>query len=522
MSWWSKPLGFVIRKPEEEKREVSIVPKDQNDGAVEQVTSGAGFYGYNYGFEFVAKNEIELISKYRQIQLLPELDSAIEDIVSEAIAVEEFDEEPIRINIRAEEEEIPEQVREIIAEEFKNVLSVMDFQNMGHDIFRQWYVDGRIYFHLIVDESDLSKGIREARIVDPRKIKKVRQIEKERTAEGLDVVTNVEEFFIFNDLGITNNQGAKLSVDTVAYTPSGLVDENNQVISYLHKAIKPANMLRSMEDAMLIYQMTRAPDRRVFYVDVSGMQKTKAEQYLKDVMTRYKNKVVYNSATGEVRDDRNHISMLEDFWMPRQSSGRGTEITTLQGAQVQGQIEALMAYKDKLAKALNVPLSRMMSDTPFNVGRSMEITRDEVKFAKFIKRLRRKFCDTFNQILRVQLIVKGIISPEDWEFIKTRIQYEFVSDNNFAELRDNEVLQQRLSMYEEISPLIGVYFSEEYAKKKILKMTDEEIIEEEQKIEKERMKRIQAIQQNPQMASLDPRNKEIMGDFGMLGQGDAQ
>lgn len=498
MAAWNMPFGFRIRKSEDTKNSTFVAPVEK-DGAIERVTSGAGFYGYNFGFDFQPKSEIELINKYRQIQNLPEVDSAIEDIISEAIVVEQFDESVVKININAEDNEVPENVREIICEEFENILSIVEFTSKGHDLFRQWYVDGRLYFHLVADEENLMSGIRDVRLIDPRKIKKVREIQKKRTGQGLDVITDIEEYFVFNDSGISENMGVKLSTDTIAYVPSGLTDEGGTVISYLHKSIKPANMLRMMEDAMLIYQMTRAPERRVFYVDVSGMPKARAEQYLKDVMTRYKNKIVYNSATGEVRDDRHHMSMLEDFWMPRQSNGRATEITTLPSSSISGQLDAINTYKDKLAKSLNLPTSRLMGDTPFNIGRSMEITRDEVKFAKFIARLRHKFMDVFTQMLRVQLILKGVISPEDWKFIKSKIQYEFISDNNFAELRDNEIIAQRLQMYESISPLIGIHFSEDYAKRKILRLTDEEIEEEAKKIEIERQEKIALMRKYPEL-----------------------
>jgi hypothetical protein len=504
MAWWNNPFGFKIRKDQEES--VSFVTQKTDDGSIERISSGAGFYGYNFGFEFVPKNEVELINKYRALQMLPEIDSAIEEIVSEAIVAEGLDEDIIKLNLNVDDDEIPENVREIICNEFENIISIMQFTSKGHDIFRQWYVDGRLYYHIVVDEENLQAGIQEVRSVDPRKMKKVREIQKHKTGQGLDVITDIEEYFVFNDSGITENNGVKLSVDTVAYTPSGLQDENNQVISYLHKAIKPANMLRMMEDAMLIYQMTRAPDRRVFYVDVSGMPKTKAEQYLKDVMTRYKNKVVYNSATGELRDDRHHMSMLEDYWMPRQSNGRATEITTLQGSQVQGQAEAMAMFKDKLAKSLNLPPSRLQNDTPFNIGRSMEITRDEVKFAKFISRLRMKFCETFSQLLRVQLILKGIISPEDWKFIHSKLQYEFIEDNNFSELRDNEILAQRLQMYQDISPLIGTHFSNDYVQKKVLRMSEEEIEEEKKKIEIEREEQMALMKKYPKLYGPDGVN----------------
>jgi len=497
MAWWNVPFGFQIRKTTTEKE--SFVPPKHDDGAIERVSSGAGFNGYNFGFEFQPKNEVELINKYRSVQLLPELDSAIEDIVSEAIVVEQFDEAVVKVNINADDDELPEQVRELIVNEFENVIDLIEFNSKGHEFFRQWYVDGRIYFHIVVDEENLAAGIKEIRNIDPRKIRKVREVRKQRTGQGLDVITDIDEYFVFNDSGITENSGVRLSVDTIAYTPSGLLDENNQVISYIHKALKPANMLRMIEDSFLIYFLTRAPDRRVFYVDVSGMPKTKAEQYLKDVMTRYKNKVVYNSSTGEIRDDRHHMSMMEDYWMPRQSNGRATEITTLQGSQIQGQDVAVQMFKDKLAKSLNLPPSRMQNDTPFNIGRSMEITRDEVKFSKFISRLRKKFCETFSQLLRVQLILKGIIAPEDWNYIKSKLQYDFVEDNNFSELRDNEILAQRLEMYQEIQPLIGIHFSDEYVKKKILRMTDEEIEEENKKIELEREQKIALMKKYPEL-----------------------
>lgn len=496
MNRWLSPLGFKIRQQNEQS--VSIVTPKSDDGAIERVVSGAGFSAWNYTFDFQPKNEVELINKYRQISLTPELDSAIEDIVNEAIVVEQFDEEIVRLNIAVEKNEVPPQVQELIIDEFKNVLTLLDFTHQGHDKFRQWYIDGRIYFHLIVNEANLGYGIREIRYVDPRKIKKVREITKETNA-GVDVVTGVDEYFVFNDRGVMDGNGVRLSPDTIVYVPSGLLDENNQVISYLHKAIKPLNMLRLMEDSMLIYQMTRAPERRVFYVDVSGMSKTKSEQYLKNTMDRYKNKIVYNSATGEIRDDRHFMSMLEDFWMPRQSNGRATEITTLQSTQITGQADALNTYKDKLARSLNIPMSRFMSDTPFNIGRSMEITRDEVKFSKFISKLRSKFCDVFSQALRVQLILKGIIAPEDWDFIKSKLQYEFIQDNNFAELRDNEILGQRIAMLEQVEPLVGKYVSEEYVRKKILRQTDEEIQEENKRIELEREEKLALMQKYPQL-----------------------
>lgn len=493
MANFKLPFGFIIRREEQEN--VSFAPKVTDDGAMERVSSGAGFFGYNHTFDFLARNEVELINKYRQIQYNPELDSAIEDIACEAITTADLDEYDVSLNIRDDEEQLPQEVKDAIIEEFKNILALYRFREEGHDLFRNWYVDGRLYFHIVVDEQDLASGIKELRQIDPRKIKKIREIIKKNTPGGLSVIENVEEYYIYNDAGVNENQGVRLSPDTIVYVPSGRLDENNQVISYLHKAIKPANMLRMMEDAMLIYQLVRSPQRRAFYIDVGGMPKTKQEQYLNEVMTKYRNKVVYNSNTGELRDDRQHLSMIEDYWLPRTSQGRATEITTIDGAQLTGQIEALMAYKDKLAKSLNVPLSRMSSDTPFNMGRSMEITRDEIKFAKFISRIRRKFSEIFDQALRVQLIFKSIIAPEDWDFIRTKLEYQFPNDNNFEELRENELLAQRIQMFEAVEPLIGQYYSEEWARKKILRQTDEMIETEATRMEIENELRAQQAEE---------------------------
>ena len=514
---WSLPFGFVIRK-KDESQAVSFTVPENEDGALEKQSSGPGFSSYNFGTEFTPKSEIELINKYRSIQLLPELDSAIEDVVSEAIVVEDVDDDCVNLNINADDTELPKEIKKIITDEFKNIISLMEFKDRGHELFRQWYVDGRIYYHIIVDESDLTQGIKEVRLIDPRKIKKVREIQKRRQGAGLDIITSIEEYFVFNDSGISENMGIKLSPDTIVYTPSGLTDEAGNVISYIHKAIKPANMLRLMEDAMLIYQMTRAPERRVFYIDVSGMPKAKAEQYLKDAMNRYRNKVAYNSATGEIKDDRQHMSMLEDFWMPRTSNGRATEITTLASAQIQGQIDAVAYYLNKMLGALNVPASRVKGDTPFNLGRSMEITRDEIKFAKFIARLRRKFSDTFLQLLRVQLILKGVIAPEDWTFIKSKLQFDFVEDNHFAELRDNEILAQRIQMFEQIQPLIGKFFSEDYARRKIMRQSEEEMEEEDKKIEIEREEQFAMMKKHPELFQQDEEGNPIHPSAAQRGQ----
>ena len=359
----------------------------------------------------------------------------------------------------------------------------MKFNTDGHELFRQWYVDGRLYGQMMVDEQNLSAGIKDIRFIDPRKMKKVREIKKEKNNGGVDVIVGTEEYFIFNDDGINSaSAGVRISPDVILYAPSGIVDESGDTIGFLNKAVKPANMLRYMEDATLIYTLSRAPERRVFYLDVSDMPKQKAEQYVQDVMKRYKNKIVFNTSTGEISDDRVHMSMLEDFWMPRRSNGKTTEITTLPGSTIMAQMDNVNYFLNKLYNALNIPLSRIKPEAGFSLGRSTEITRDEIKFNKFVARLRKKFSDIFYQALRTQLILKGIIAPEDWFYIMSKINFDFLRDNYFAELKDNEILMGRIQMLEALQPYVGKYYSHETMRASILKQTEEEIEEEDKKL----------------------------------------
>lgn len=495
-------FGFEIRKSNE--RSVSIVGPASDDGALEQASSlASSHYSYNLDVNQKPKNDLDLINKYRQLQMVPAVDAAIEDIVSEAVVIEDS-KSAVSLNIIAEIDAIPLDIQDKIADEFQNVITLLNFSRKGHELFRQWYVDGRQAFHIIIDEADPRQGIKEVRFVDPRKIRKVREIFKERTTTQTEIVTAVEEYFVFNDAGMTNttNTGLKLSSDSIAYVTSGLLDETNTTISYLHKAMKPANQLRYMEDAMLIYQLSRAPQRRIFYIDVADMPKQKAEQYVKDTMNRYRNKMVYDSASGEIKDDRNNMSILEDFWCPRKGNGNATEITTLEGGQIVGQLESTAYFQNNLYRSLNVPISRILPDQSFSVGRSTEITRDEVKFSKFIDRLRIKYSALFDQLLRVQLITKEIISPDDWAFVSSKIQYVFARDNYFAELKDNEILAGRIQMMEQASPYAGKYFSQEYLRKNIMRQTTEEIAAMDKQLA------IEAQQEQQKINAMSPAQKK--------------
>lgn len=465
-------LGFEIRKAQEAP---AIVPQNTNDGALEQYTgSGAAYFSHVFDINGKLSNDVDKINRYRQMAQVAEIDGAIQEITTESIVIEE-EKLPVEVNVLANDDELPAQIREAIVEEFKNIMALMEFNTEGHDLFRQWYVDGRLYGQLLVDEQDLAQGIKEIRFIDPRKIKKVREIQREKNSAGLDIVVGTTEYFAFNDSGInTANAATRLSPDNIIYAPSGIT-ENGETIGYLEKTIKPANMLRYMEDAVLIYTLSRAPERRVFYVDVADMPKQKADQYMKDTMARYKNKIVYNQQTGELSDDRVHMSMLEDFWLPRRGNGRSTEITTLPGSSIMTQMDNVNYFLNKLYGALNIPLSRMKPDAGFSLGRSTEITRDEIKFAKFVARLRRKFAEIFYQSLRVQLILKGIIAPEDWQFIKSKISFDFLRDNYFSELKENEILAGRIAMVEQLQPFVGKYISHASIRTEILRQTEEEI-----------------------------------------------
>ena len=482
-------FGFEIgRKKQQDKDEQSktfaLPPND--DGAV-TIQSGA-YYGTDVDLDGTVRNEVELITRYREMSMQPELETAIDEIVNEAI-VQDDDGKAVEINDDNLKQNAA--IKKKIQEEFNYILKLLNFGNMGHDIFRRWYIDGRMFYHIVIDEKSPNKGIQELRYIDPRRIRKIREIQKvKEPGSGIEVIKRINEYYLYNERGIIgahSNLGTKIAVDSIVNVNSGLMDaKRSMVLSYLHKAIKPLNQLRMVEDAVVIYRLSRAPERRVFYVDVGNMPTVKAEQYLRDIMVKYRNKLVYDSNTGEIKDDRKHLSMLEDFWLPRREGSRGTEITTLQGGQNLGELEDVKYFEKKLYKALGVPVSRLEQQQGFSLGRTTEVTRDELKFNKFVQRLRSKFSTLFDDLLRVQLVLKKVCSEDEWNEFKEEIWYDFKKDNNFTELKEAELLQNRLSVLQLIDPYVGRYYSTEWVRKKVLMMDDEEIEEVIQQIENEK------------------------------------
>jgi len=482
-------FGFSITRAKKQADPKQSFTTTQADDGTQTVAAG-GYFGQYLDMEGTAKSEADLIRRYREVALHPECDMAIEDIVNEAIVANEL-KDAVRVNVT----DLPygKEVRNKIEDEFKNVLRLLNFNTKGHDIFRRWYVDGRIYYHKIIDRNSPVKGITELKYIDPRKVKKIREIRKKRpdgpVPHGLSVVDEFVEYFVYNEKGVsgsTSGAGIKIAPDTIAFCPSGLIDQNkNMVLSYLHKAIKPVNQLRMIEDAAVIYRIARAPERRIFKIDVGNLPKVKAEQYLRDVMARYRNKLVYDASTGEIRDDRNYMSMLEDFWLPSREGGRGTDITTLPGGQNLGEIADIEYFRAKLYRSLNVPASRLEANQGFNLGRASEITRDELKFTKFVQRLRKKFTELFNDLLRTQLILKGIISEDDWYTVRDSINYDFLQDGHFAELKQTEMLRERLALANEMRDYIGKFFSVQYVRKNVLKQNEREIEDMDKQIKKE-------------------------------------
>ena len=482
-------FGFEIgRKKQQDKDEQSktfaLPPND--DGAV-TIQSGA-YYGTYVDLDGTVRNEVELITRYREMSMQPELETAIDEIVNEAI-VQDDDGKAVEINDDNLKQNAA--IKKKIQEEFNYILKLLNFGNMGHDIFRRWYIDGRMFYHIVIDEKSPNKGIQELRYIDPRRIRKIREIQKvKEPGSGIEVIKRINEYYLYNERGIIgahSNLGTKIAVDSIVNVNSGLMDaKRSMVLSYLHKAIKPLNQLRMVEDAVVIYRLSRAPERRVFYVDVGNMPTVKAEQYLRDIMVKYRNKLVYDSNTGEIKDDRKHLSMLEDFWLPRREGSRGTEITTLQGGQNLGELEDVKYFEKKLYKALGVPVSRLEQQQGFSLGRTTEVTRDELKFNKFVQRLRSKFSTLFDDLLRVQLVLKKVCSEDEWNEFKEEIWYDFKKDNNFTELKEAELLQNRLSVLQLIDPYVGRYYSTEWVRKKVLMMDDEEIEEVIQQIENEK------------------------------------
>tara|TARA_B110000858_G_scaffold167512_1_gene195499 strand:- start:3019 stop:4650 length:1632 start_codon:yes stop_codon:yes gene_type:complete len=491
-------FGYQINRKKQQKEQekiVSFVPPSNDDGSLTVAAGGA--YGTYVDLDGSVRTEAELVTKYRAMAMDPIIDLAVQDICNEAI-VEDGDLETVSLIL--DTLKTSESIKNSIRKEFTTILQKLEFDYLSYEIFRRWYIDGRLYYHVIIDEKSPSKGIVELRYVDPRYIKKVREVKKEKNAQDITIEKVVAEYYIYNQAGFQNKSGStgfgasgaqsagiKISKDSIAYCTSGIqATDNNLILSYMHKAIRPLNQLRSMEDSLVIYRISRAPERRIFYVDVGGLPKAKAEQYLNGIMTKFKNKVVYDSSTGEVRDDRKFMTMLEDFWLPRREGGRGTEITTLPGGQNLGEIEDVEYFQSLLYKSLNVPVTRLQSESTFSLGRATEISRDEVKFSKFIIRLRNKFSELFNKLLEQQLILKGICTPEDWKEWRHLIHYDFAIDNYFHELKTMEIMRDRIALLRDMEESIGTYYSHEYTRRNILLQTEEElkIIDEQIKAEK--------------------------------------
>jgi Bacteriophage T4-like portal protein (Gp20) len=535
----TKLFGFSIDDGEgrlNSKSVISPVPPNNEDG-VDNFIAG-GFYGQYLDIEGIYRTEFDLIKRYREMVLHPECDNAVEDVVNEAIVSDLYD-SPIEIelsNLNASDN-----LKTIIRQEFKYLKEIMDFDKKAHEIFRNWYTDGRLYYLKVIDVNRPQDGIMDLRYIDPMKMRYIRQEKQQKNKELFNYSKvgenqkifhpEIEEFFLYTPIpsysggmmaGGGSQKSVKIAKDSVTYCTSGLVDRNKgTILSYLHKAIKALNQLRMIEDSLVIYRLSRAPERRIFYIDVGNLPKIKAEQYLKETMSRYRNKLVYDGTTGEVRDDRKFMSMMEDFWLPRREGGRGTEITTLPGGQNLGELQDIEYFQKKLYRALNVPESRIASDGGFNLGRSSEILRDELKFTKFVGRLRKRFANMFTDMLRTQLILKNIVTPEDWTVMADHIQYDFLYDNHFAELKESELLTNRLTNLAQIEPYIGKFYSNEFVRRKVLRQTDTEILEIDDQIRDEIEKGI-----IPNPATIDPITGEPLpaqevaatADQNLLGQ----
>ena len=489
-----KLFGFELRKSGKggsteikstgkQKLESPVVPTDP-DGAG-YTSTGAGYYGQYINIEGdQAKDNHQLIMRYRGVSMHPEVDMAIDEIVNEAIVASETESS---VDIAIDEIEAPDKIKEIIREEFKNIVSMLKFNDIGHDIFRSWYVDGRVVHHLLVNESNLKAGIQEIRHIDSAKIRKTKEVKyKKDPKTDVKVVDEIKEFYIFEEKPGQSQTSVKMSTDAISYITSGVVDESKKkILSHLHKALKPINQLRMMEDSLVIYRLARAPERRIFYIDVGNMPTTKANEYMKEIMTKYRNKLVYDASSGQLKDDRKHMSMLEDFWLPRKEGGRGTEISTLPGGDNLGQIDDIIYFQKRLYRSLNVPVNRLEQEAQFSLGRSTEISRDEVKFQKFIDRLRRRFANVFLGILKKQLILKQIITDQDWEEWKDTIYVDYSKDNHFTELKEMEIYRERSSLMNEMTPYVGEYLSKEWVQKNVLRLTEDDIEQMEKEIKGE-------------------------------------
>ena len=486
-------FGFTIARDQSEEDKTvqqSFSPPANDDGAL-TITSAA-YYGTYVDLDGTAKNDVELISRYREMAMQPEIESAIDDIVGEAIVQ---DDDGTSIKLVLDNLDQPTKIKNAIKAEFDIIVKLLNYKSMSQDIFRRYYVDGRLFYHIIIDQENPAAGIKELRYIDPRKLRKIREVKKQKDERtGVDVMNVVNEYYIYNDKVTTGSSqnfgpiGVRITTDSIVSVVSGLMDSRRAVVlSYLHKAIKPLNQLRMIEDATVIYRISRAPERRIFYIDVGNLPKLKAEQYLRDIMVKYKNKLVYDSNTGEVRDDRKHLSMLEDFWLPRREGGKGTEIATLPGGQNLGELEDVKYFEKKLYKALNVPISRLNPETSgFSLGRTGEITRDELKFSKFVDRLRNRFTDLFDQALKTQCVLKGVCTAEEWSDFKQNIHYDFIRDNNFAELKEAELITNRLQLLGAVDAYTGRYFSQSWIQRNVLRLTDDEIGEMQKEMDEEK------------------------------------
>jgi hypothetical protein len=489
-------FGYEIKRKGKETKAQSFVPPS-NDGATIEISKDFGMGGFAatggvigqfIDMEGGIKTEADLVARYRTMALVPECDSAIEDIVNESLSSNDLD-SPVAINLDRINK-IPDGTKEKIRIEFDEVLSLLGFRELSFDIYRKWYVDGRLYYHKMVDKNNPKKGIQGLRSIDPQKIRKIREVDKEQDEKTrVELIKGIEEYYIFNDEGFDktgNNTGQTIRIhpDAICHVTSGLLDYNKtMVVGYMHKAMKAANQLRMLEDAMVIYRISRAPERRIFYIDVGNLPKARAEQYLKEVQTSYRNKLVYNADTGEIKDDRKHMNMLEDFWLPRREGGRGTEISTLPGGQNLGEIEDILYFQKKLYRALNVPISRLEQETAFAIGRATEISRDEVKFSRFVDRLRLKFSRLFDDILKTQLLLKNLITEDDWSNMKEYISYDFQKDSHFVELKEAEILRERINTLEQMDQFVGKYYSEAWIRKNVLRQSEIEILQIDKEIE---------------------------------------
>ena len=510
-------FGFSLDKDNQKKKKqqglISPVAPNNDDGTV--TISAGGYYGQYVDMEGVSRNEFEQIRKYREVSLHPEVDSAIDEVVNEAI-VADGDDSPVEIELSNLEQS--ESIKKRIREEFNEIKRLLQFDKKCYHIFRRWYIDGRLYYHKVIDVNKPTEGIQELRYIDPLKIKKMREVKKKPAPGQGDAAKlnygEVNEYYLYNPKGVFNHKaavslagndqlGVKIAPDAITFCTSGLMDMNqNLPLSYLHKALKAINQLRMIEDSLVIYRLSRAPERRIFYIDVGNLPKVKAEQYLREVMSRYRNKLVYDANTGEIRDDKKFMSMLEDFWLPRREGGRGTEITTLPGAQNLGELKDVEYFLKKLYKSLNLPPSRVGEEKGFSLGRSNEILRDELKFIKFVGRLRKQFSHLFNDMLKTQLILKGVITSDDWEMMEQHIQYDYLFDNHFTELKEIEMIGERLNLVERMQPFLGVYYSNDHIKRQILQQKESEI--EEIRIQIEAEKKSGELMDTPVMPVEDP------------------